>query len=107
MIRISADSTGLTENTVYISIRKAERNIINAPFYLYLYLPARTALVFKREPIRKQPIFSQSTATGRNPVYEEDLHVSDRSGFHKRKNLLFQEPDWPCKDISRSYSLSA
>ena len=37
---------------IYISIRKAERNIINAPLYLYLYLPARTALVFKREPVR-------------------------------------------------------
>ncbi len=40
-------------NIVYLSIRKAERNIINTPLYLYLYLPSRTALVFKREPIRK------------------------------------------------------
>ena len=39
--------------TVYLSVKKAERNIINAPLYLYLYLPARTALVFKREPVRK------------------------------------------------------
>jgi 1,4-alpha-glucan branching enzyme len=39
--------------TVYLSIRKAERNIINAPLYLYLYLPARTALVFKKEPVRR------------------------------------------------------
>jgi 1,4-alpha-glucan branching enzyme len=37
----------------YISIRKAERNIINAPLYLYLYLPARTAMVFKKETVRK------------------------------------------------------
>jgi len=40
-------------NTAYLSIRKAERNIINAPLYLYLYLPSRTALVFKNEPVRK------------------------------------------------------
>ncbi len=38
---------------VYLSIKKGERNIINAPLYLYLYLPARTGLVFKREPVRK------------------------------------------------------
>jgi 1,4-alpha-glucan branching enzyme len=43
----------IDQNTVYLSIRKAERNIINAPLYLYLYLPSRTALVFKREPVRK------------------------------------------------------
>jgi 1,4-alpha-glucan branching enzyme len=43
----------IDRSTVYLSIRKAERNIINAPLYLYLYLPSRTALVFKREPIRK------------------------------------------------------
>jgi 1,4-alpha-glucan branching enzyme len=40
-------------STIYLSIRKAERNIINAPLYLYLYLPSRTALVFKKEPVRK------------------------------------------------------
>lgn len=39
--------------TVYLSMKKAERNIINAPLYLYLYLPSRTALVFKKEPVRK------------------------------------------------------
>ncbi len=43
----------IDRNVVYLSIRKAERNIINAPLYLYLYLPSRTALVFKREPVRK------------------------------------------------------
>jgi 1,4-alpha-glucan branching enzyme len=43
----------IDRKTVYLSIRKAERNIINAPLYLYLYLPARTALVFKKEPIRR------------------------------------------------------
>jgi 1,4-alpha-glucan branching enzyme len=43
----------IDKNAVYLSIKKAERNIINAPIYLYLYLPSRTALVFKKEPIRK------------------------------------------------------
>jgi 1,4-alpha-glucan branching enzyme len=38
---------------VYISMRKAERSILNAPLYLYLYLPSRTALVLKRETVRK------------------------------------------------------
>jgi 1,4-alpha-glucan branching enzyme len=38
---------------LYLSIKKGERNIINAPLYLYLYLPSRTGLVFKREPVRK------------------------------------------------------
>ena len=38
---------------VYLSIKKGERNNINAPFYLYLYLPSRTGLVFKREPVRR------------------------------------------------------
>ena len=38
---------------IYLSIKKAERNIINAPLYLYLYLPSRTALVFKKEPVRR------------------------------------------------------
>ncbi len=39
--------------TSYLSVKKAERNIINAPLYLYLYLPARTALVFKKEQLRR------------------------------------------------------
>jgi 1,4-alpha-glucan branching enzyme len=43
----------IDRSTVYLSIRKAERNIINAPLYLYLYLPSRTALVFKQEPVKK------------------------------------------------------
>jgi 1,4-alpha-glucan branching enzyme len=37
----------------YISIRKAEKNILNAPLYLYLYLPSRTAQVFRIEPARR------------------------------------------------------
>ncbi len=43
----------IDRKTIYISIRKAARNVINAPLYLYLYLPARTALVFKKEPVRR------------------------------------------------------
>jgi 1,4-alpha-glucan branching enzyme len=43
----------IDRNAVYLSIKKADRGIINAPVYLYLYLPSRTGLVFKTEPIRK------------------------------------------------------
>jgi 1,4-alpha-glucan branching enzyme len=43
----------IDRKTIYMSIRKGERNIINAPLYLYLYLPARTAIVFKKEPVRR------------------------------------------------------
>ena len=37
----------------YLSIRKAERNIVSAPAYLYLYIPSRTALVFRRVTIKR------------------------------------------------------
>jgi len=40
-------------DSVYTSVRKAERQTINVPYYLYLYLPARTALVLKKEAVRK------------------------------------------------------
>jgi len=63
----------IDRKTIYISIRKAERNIINAPLYLYLYLPSRTALVFKKELSGRPLIFSQSSEEGRNPVCVEDL----------------------------------
>lgn len=43
----------INRKAAYTSVKKAERNTINVPFYLYLYLPSRTALVFKRETIRK------------------------------------------------------
>jgi 1,4-alpha-glucan branching enzyme len=43
----------IDREAVYISIRKSERNMINTPLYLYLYLPSRTALVLRREAIRK------------------------------------------------------
>jgi len=37
---------------IYRSVRKAERNTLNVPFRLYLYLPSRTAIVFRREKVR-------------------------------------------------------
>jgi 1,4-alpha-glucan branching enzyme len=43
----------IDRSTVYASYKKADRGIVDAPVYLYLYLPSRTALVFKNEPIRK------------------------------------------------------
>jgi 1,4-alpha-glucan branching enzyme len=43
----------IDKNAIYSSIRKASRETINVPYYLYLYLPARTALVFRKEAIRK------------------------------------------------------
>jgi len=43
----------IDKTSAYLSVKKADRNIINAPIYLYLYLPSRTALVFKREAIKK------------------------------------------------------
>jgi len=38
---------------IYLSVKRGDRNIINAPLYLYLYLPSRTGLVFKKETVRK------------------------------------------------------
>ncbi len=43
----------IDRSTVFRSISKEERNILNAPFYLNLYLPSRTALVLKKETVRK------------------------------------------------------
>lgn len=43
----------IDRDRTYMSIRKAERYTINVPYYLYLYLPSRTAIVFKTEPVRK------------------------------------------------------
>ena len=37
----------------YSSVRKGERSTLNVPFRLFLYLPSRTALVFKKEHVRK------------------------------------------------------
>jgi 1,4-alpha-glucan branching enzyme len=41
----------LDRKRLYLSVRKAEKNIVSAPLYLYLYLPSRTALVMKQEPV--------------------------------------------------------
>jgi 1,4-alpha-glucan branching enzyme len=43
----------IDRKTVYASIKRAERPTLNLPFYLYLYLPSRTALVLKKEAVRK------------------------------------------------------
>jgi 1,4-alpha-glucan branching enzyme len=43
----------IDRNAVYLSIKKADRGLINAPVYLYLYLPLRTGLVFKREAVKR------------------------------------------------------
>ncbi len=43
----------IDRNRLYLSIKKAERNIISAPLYLYLYLPSRTAIVLKQEPVKR------------------------------------------------------
>jgi 1,4-alpha-glucan branching enzyme len=43
----------IDRDTIYSSVRKAERYTLNVPFYLYLYLPSRTALVFKKERVKK------------------------------------------------------
>jgi len=37
----------------YTSTRKTERPTLDLPFYLYLYLPSRSALVLKREAVKK------------------------------------------------------
>lgn len=43
----------IDRNVFYISVRKAERQTLNVPLYLYLYLPSRTALVLKREKMKR------------------------------------------------------
>jgi 1,4-alpha-glucan branching enzyme len=43
----------IDRNAVYLSIKKGDRGMINAPVYLYLYLPSRTCQVFRSEPIRR------------------------------------------------------
>ena len=43
----------IDRSVIYSSVRKAERHTLNVPFTLYLYLPARTAIVFKKEPVKR------------------------------------------------------
>ena len=40
-------------NRTYLSAKKAERPVLDMPYYLYLYLPSRTAIVLRMEPLRK------------------------------------------------------
>jgi 1,4-alpha-glucan branching enzyme len=43
----------INRNSYYTSARKAERPALDQPFYLYLYLPSRCALVLKREAVKR------------------------------------------------------
>jgi 1,4-alpha-glucan branching enzyme len=43
----------IDRSVIYSSIRKSERHTLNVPFTLFLYLPARTAQVFKKQAVRK------------------------------------------------------
>jgi len=43
----------INRNAFYTSTRKGLRPTIDQPFYLYLYLPSRSALVLKRETVKR------------------------------------------------------
>jgi 1,4-alpha-glucan branching enzyme len=43
----------INRNSFYTSTRKTEKPTIDQPFYLYLYLPSRCALVLKREEVKR------------------------------------------------------
>jgi 1,4-alpha-glucan branching enzyme len=43
----------IDRSVIYSSIRKSERHTLNVPFTLFLYLPARTAQVFLKQPVKK------------------------------------------------------
>jgi len=43
----------INRTTIYMSTRKTERPTLDQPFYLYLYLPSRCAIVFKREAVKR------------------------------------------------------
>ncbi len=43
----------IDRTALYVSIKKADRQKLNNPYYLYLYLPSRTALVLKKEATRR------------------------------------------------------
>jgi 1,4-alpha-glucan branching enzyme len=43
----------LDHSVVYSSVRKSLKQTINTPFHLYLYLPARTGIVFKKMAVKK------------------------------------------------------
>jgi len=43
----------IDRNPFYTSIKKAERHTFSVPFYLFLYIPSRTAIVLKGEEVKK------------------------------------------------------
>lgn len=43
----------VNRSAFYTSARKTERPTLDQPFYLYLYLPSRSAMVLKREQVKK------------------------------------------------------
>ena len=43
----------IDRTALYASIRKSERQTLSVPYYLYLYLPSRTAIVLKQEATKK------------------------------------------------------
>lgn len=43
----------IDRSIVYTSIKKGKRPGISEPFRLYLYLPSRTAIVFRKEPVKR------------------------------------------------------
>ena len=43
----------IDRSVIHSSVRKAERHTLNVPFKLYLYLPSRTAIVLKKQPVKK------------------------------------------------------
>ncbi|MBA4322297.1 MAG: 1,4-alpha-glucan-branching enzyme, partial [Odoribacter sp.] len=43
----------IDRSVIYKSVSKTERHKLSVPFTLYLYLPARTAIVFKKEAVKK------------------------------------------------------
>jgi 1,4-alpha-glucan branching enzyme len=40
-------------NVIYYAVPNPGSNLLDIPFYLYLYLPSRTAMVLRRMPVRK------------------------------------------------------
>ena len=43
----------VNRTSYYTSARKTTRPTLDQPYYLYLYLPSRTALVLKREAVKR------------------------------------------------------
>lgn len=43
----------IDRKTVYLSLIKSPKYTINMPYYLYLYIPSRTAIVLKYETVKK------------------------------------------------------